>query len=187
MECAQIHRAGAGTFLSPGEAAGLFDLYNQGNLPYRAESDYRGIRVLPDAFSLHEKRIFEVIDVEAVRKKKFRVAVDCVNGVGAVFSAGFLRRLGCEVFAINDRPDGNFARSPEPLPENLGALCRAVRENGCDVGFGQDPDGDRLTVVTEKGSRFRPIIPLHWRSTRCSTAAIPGRSSQMSRPRAWSR
>lgn len=142
---------GAGTFLSPGEAAGLFDLYNQGNLPYRAESDYRGIRVLPDAFSLHEKRIFEVIDVEAVRKKKFRVAVDCVNGVGAVFSAGFLQRLGCEVFAINDRPDGNFARSPEPLPENLGALCRAVRENGCDVGFGQDPDGDRLTVVTEKG------------------------------------
>ena len=142
---------GAGTFLSPGEAAGLFDLYNQGNLPYRAESDYRGIRVLPDAFSLHEKRIFEVIDVEAVRKKKFRVAVDCVNGVGAVFSAGFLQRLGCEVFAINDRPDGNFARSPEPLPETLGALCRAVRENGCDVGFGQDPDGDRLTVVTEKG------------------------------------
>lgn len=140
-----------GTFLSAGEASGLFDLYNQGNFPYRAERDFRSVRVLADAFAAHRKRILEVVDAAAIRARKFRVAVDCVNGVGAVYSAGFLRDLGCEVFAINDTPDGSFARPPEPLPENLGDLCRTVRENRCDIGFGQDPDGDRLTVVTEEG------------------------------------
>ncbi len=141
----------AGTFLSPGEAAGLFDLYNQGNFPYRTERDFRSVRVLADAFAAHEQRIMEVVDAGAIRARKFRVAVDCVNGVGAVYSAGFLRDLGCEVFAVNDIPDGSFARPAEPLPENLGELCRVVRENHCDIGFGQDPDGDRLTVVTEEG------------------------------------
>lgn len=141
----------AGTFLSPGEATGLFDLYNQGNFPYRTERDFRSVRILADAFAAHERRIMEVVDAEAIRARKFRVAVDCVNGVGAVYSAGFLRDLGCEVFAINDTPDGSFARPAEPLPENLGELCRTVRENRCDIGFGQDPDGDRLTVVTEEG------------------------------------
>ena len=142
---------GVGTFLSPGEAAGLFDLYNQGNLPYRAESDFRGIRPLDGAFAAHEARIREVIDADAVRRRKFRVAVDCVNGVGALYSPGFLERLGCEVVVVNGDPDGCFARPPEPLPENLGELCRVVREAHCDVGFGQDPDGDRLTVVTDAG------------------------------------
>ena len=141
----------SGTFLSPGEATGLFDLYNQGNFPYRTERDFRSVRELADAFAAHEKRILEVVDAEAIRARKFRVAVDCVNGVGAVYSAGFLRNLGCEVFALNDTPDGGFARPAEPLPENLGELCRVVKENRCDVGFGQDPDGDRLTVVTEEG------------------------------------
>ena len=142
---------GAGTFLSPGEASGLFDLYNQGNLPYRAESDFRDIKPLAGAFAAHEARILEVIDADAVRRRKFRVAVDCVNGVGALYSRGFLEKLGCEVFVVNGTPDGCFARPPEPLPENLGELCRTVREAGCDVGFGQDPDGDRLTVVTDEG------------------------------------
>ncbi|MBS1372182.1 MAG: phosphoglucosamine mutase [Lentisphaeria bacterium] len=143
---------GAGTFLSPGEAAGLFDLYNQGNFPFRTESDFRSVRQLSGAFAAHEERIFEVIDPEAIRRRKFRVAVDCVNGVGALYSAGFLKKLGCEVFTVNGTPDGCFARPPEPLPENLGELCRAVRENRCDIGFGQDPDGDRLTVVTDGGT-----------------------------------
>ncbi len=141
----------AGTFLSGAEANGLFELYNQGNLPYRTERDFRSVRVLDDAFAAHAKRIFEVIDIDVIRERKFRVAVDCVNGVGALFSVDFLRELGCEVFGVNDFPDGNFARPAEPLPENLGELCRVVKENGCDIGFGQDPDGDRLTVVTEEG------------------------------------
>ena len=70
--------------------------------------------------------------------------------------AEFLRKLGCEVFTLNDEIYGGFNRPPEPLPENLGELCETVRRESCDVGFGQDPDGDRLTVVTDRGEALNP-------------------------------
>ena len=147
---------GDGMFLDPAEAAELFDLYSQGNPPCRGEKDLRDVRVMTGAFAAHEERIFSVIDADRVRGRRFRVAVDCANGVGALYSAEFLRHLGCEVFPIHDEVDGQFRRPPEPLPENLGALCEAVRAHRCDIGFGQDPDGDRLTVVTNRGEALNP-------------------------------
>jgi len=62
-----------------------------------------------------------------------------------------LRAGGAEVFPINVTPDGLFPRGAEPVEENLGALCAAVREHGCDVGFAQDMDADRLAIVSERG------------------------------------
>ena len=147
---------GDGMFLDPAEAAELFDLYSQGNPPCRVEKDLRDVRTMTGAFAAHEERIFSVIDTERVRRRRFRVAVDCANGVGALYSAEFLRHLGCEVFPIHDETDGCFRRPPEPLPENLGALCETVRNFHCDIGFGQDPDGDRLTVVTDRGEALNP-------------------------------
>ncbi len=147
---------GAGMFLGPAEAAELFDLYSQGNPPCREEKDLRDVRTMKGAFAAHEERIFSVVDAGRVRRRRFRVAVDCANGAGALCSAEFLRHLGCEVFPIHDETDGRFRRPPEPLPENLGALCETVREHRCDIGFGQDPDGDRLTVVTDRGEALNP-------------------------------
>ena len=147
---------GDGMFLDPAEAAELFDLYSQGNPPCRVEKDLRDVRTMTGAFAAHEERIFSVIDTERVRRRRFRVAVDCAIGVGARYSAEFLRHLGCEVFPIHDETDGCFRRPPEPLPENLGALCETVRNFHCDIGFGQDPDGDRLTVVTDRGEALNP-------------------------------
>ena len=63
----------------------------------------------------------------------------------------FLTRLGCKVITINSTPDGIFPRPPEPLPQNLTALCDAVRRHDADAGFAQDADADRLAVVSEKG------------------------------------
>ena len=48
-------------------------------------------------------------------------------------------------------PDGLFDHAPEPLKENLRGLCDAVRRQGADVGFAQDPDADRLAVVDNHG------------------------------------
>ncbi len=140
-----------GTFLGPGDAQELFDLCNQGNLPCREEKEFRKIQHRTGAFDEHAAKILSVLDAERIRERNFRVAVDCSNGVGALFSAEFLRSLGCEVFTLNDRADGIFNRPPEPAPANLGELCKLVRGKKCDVGFAQDPDGDRLTVVTEQG------------------------------------
>jgi phosphomannomutase len=62
-----------------------------------------------------------------------------------------IEALGAEVVAINTTPDGSFPRGAEPVAENLGALCRLVRENNADIGFAQDMDADRLAVVAETG------------------------------------
>ena len=87
-----------------------------------------------------------------IRKRKFRVAVDCCNGAGAKFAEKFLGELGCEVFPIFTETDGIFRRSPEPIPANLAKLRDTVTENRCSIGFAQDPDADRLAIIDEKGS-----------------------------------
>jgi phosphomannomutase len=79
------------------------------------------------------------------------VAVDACNGAGSVIAPRLLEALGVETVALNVTPDGLFPRGAEPVPENLGALCQAVRERGCDVGFAQDMDADRLAIVSERG------------------------------------
>lgn len=92
------------------------------------------------------------IDITALRKRRFRVALDCVNGAGGVICPHLLRELGCEVIELNCDPSGIFSHAPEPVPENLGELCRAVKETDADIGFAVDPDVDRLAVVSDKGT-----------------------------------
>jgi len=91
------------------------------------------------------------IHKEGLRKRRFRVALDCVNGAGGVICPHLLRELGCEVVEINCEPNGIFPHAPEPIPENLKQLCTAVKETDADIGFAVDPDVDRLAIVSEKG------------------------------------
>ncbi len=139
-------------FLSEGGMDALLDVYNQPGDDYVPEKDFRGIGRVERAFDLHMNRILERIDVKAIRKAKFRVAADCCNGVGALYTRLFLERLGCAaVFPVFEKPSGIFERIPEPVPPNLTELCRRVTENRCDIGFAQDPDGDRISMVDENG------------------------------------
>ena len=89
-----------------------------------------------------------------MRRRRFRVALDCVRGAGATIMPALLEALGCEVHAIHLEPDGRFPREPEPIPEHLGELGELVRRTGSDVGVAVDPDVDRLALVDETG---RPI------------------------------
>jgi len=91
------------------------------------------------------------IHKEGLRKRRFRVALDCVNGAGGVICPHLLRELGCEVIEINCLPNGIFPHPPEPIPENLTDLCSLVKETGADIGFAVDPDVDRLAVISDKG------------------------------------
>jgi phosphomannomutase len=114
------------------------------------------VREDPGAIDRHLNAILAlpVIDVKAIRKRGFNVALDCVRGAGATAIVPLLERLGCRVHGINLEPDGLFPHAPEPVPENLGDLSRLVRETGADVGLAVDPDVDRLALVDETG---RPI------------------------------
>ena len=141
-----------GRFLNRTRAEEFFDVYHQQDFPLVAEQDLLKAEERIGAFSLHAERVVEYVDTARIRPRRFKVAVDCCNGVGAVYTPDFLRdRFGCDVVALAAEPNGAFERDPEPRPETLTALCAAVREHGCDVGFAHDPDGDRLSIVDEQG------------------------------------
>lgn len=91
------------------------------------------------------------VDVKGIRRRRFRVALDCVRGAGGVIMPLLLERLGCEVVGINLETDGRFPREPEPVAENLGELEALVRSSKADIGFAVDPDVDRLSLVSETG------------------------------------
>ena len=97
------------------------------------------------AVALHVARVLEQVAAESIRRRRFRVALDAARGAGERPAARLLDALGCTVTRVD------VERESEPLPENLAALRDAVVRNGCEVGFGQDLDGDRLALTTETG------------------------------------
>ena len=91
------------------------------------------------------------IDVSQIRKRRFKVVIDAVNGAGYDAVPQLLETLNCEVIRINCDPSGDFVRGPEPLANNLVMLSETVKETNADIGLALDPDADRLAVVSNKG------------------------------------
>jgi phosphomannomutase len=142
-----------GIFLDAEAGAAVRALAERG--PSRA--DWSGIGRLRedrDAVARHLAQVLALplLDLEAVRARRFHVALDCVRGAGGVAVPPLLERLGARVSAINLEPDGRFPHPPEPVPENLADLGRLVRESGADLGLAVDPDVDRLALVDETGT-----------------------------------
>jgi len=109
------------------------------------ERDDRGARV-------HVDRVLASIDPEPIRKAKFRVVLDSVNGAGCAAGRMLLEALNCDIVHINGEPTGVFAHTPEPTKENLTQLAETVAGDSAVIGFAQDPDADRLAIVDEHGS-----------------------------------
>lgn len=106
-------------------------------------------RAIEDHISLVTKLPY--VNPAAIRKRRFKIVVDAVNGAAYAAVPRLLKLLGAEIISINCHADRPFPRDPEPLPKNLKELNRAVRKNSADLGFAIDPDGDRLAVVSEQG------------------------------------
>lgn len=94
------------------------------------------------------------INVKKIKKRKFKVVVDCVNSSGSKVVPKLLEKLGCKVIKIDCDSSGIFTRKPEPIPENLTRTCKEVKKHKADVGIIVDPDADRLVIITEKGEPF---------------------------------
>jgi len=112
------------------------------------------VREDPDAIARHLDLVLRlpVVDVAAIRRRRFHVALDCVRGAGGTMMPRLLEQFGCRVTAINLETDGRFPRAPEPVPENLGELSRLVKSSGAEIGMAVDPDVDRLALVDEHGT-----------------------------------
>jgi phosphomannomutase len=142
----------SGLFLDAQQGTAMRALMDSG--PSRATWDKLGAIEIDDlAIARHVDRVLSLpfIDVERIRRRRFRVALDTCRGAGAAVMPQLLDRLGCVVTAINLEPDGHFPRPPEPIPENLRDLERLVLSAKADIGLAVDPDVDRLALVNEEG------------------------------------
>lgn len=142
-----------GSFLSPSEAEEFFSVMER-RVTYPSWDRVGSLAIEDRALDVHIEKVLKVIDVEAIRSRRFKVAIDSVNGAGSIITPLLIERLGGIVIPVHCNPNGLFPRGAEPLPENLTDLADAVRREGADIGFAQDPDADRLAVVDETG---RPI------------------------------
>ncbi len=145
-----------GEFLNDSEGKRVLALADDDNFQF-PDVDHLGKVILSEDFN--DKHIAQVlalqlVDIEAVRARKFKVVVDAVNSIGGVVIPKLLRELGCEVVELNCEPTGEFAHNPEPLPQNLTEISEVIVREGADLGIVVDPDVDRLAFVNEDGTMF---------------------------------
>ena len=142
-----------GMFLDAEEAPAMRAYVNDREIPRAAWDTLGTLTTDENAAERHLHAVLGIpyLDVEGLRARKFKVALDCIRGAGTVLLPRLLDALGCEVIGLNLDPDGRFHRAPEPIAENLGELEKAVRDSGADIGMATDPDSDRLALVSNAG------------------------------------
>ena len=145
-----------GEFLSDAEGRRVLAMSEESDYAYPPIDAIGHVVAREDFNDEHIRRVLALplVDVEAVRARRFKVVVDAVNSVGGVVIPKLLRELGCEVVELNCEPTGEFAHNPEPLPENLTQIAATVVREKADLGIVVDPDVDRLAFVSEDGSMF---------------------------------
>lgn len=146
-----------GEFISAALGQQLLELGNSGNIEFASINQLGTVEEKPE---LHQQNIDAIVnhplvDVEAIKNKKFNITIDAINSTGAIYVPMLLKALGVEtIHVINGEVTGKFAHNPEPLPEHLRDLCVAVEKNKSDLGIAVDPDVDRLCFINEDGSLF---------------------------------
>ena len=145
-----------GEFLSGEAGAEILEIAEAEDFTF-AEVDDLGTVTEKDYLDAHIQDVLDLdlVDVGAIKKANFKVAIDCVNSVGGLVLPQLLKALGVkEIIEIHCEAHGNFSHNPEPLPENLTDLIDAVKKKKADVGFAVDPDVDRLAIISENGAPF---------------------------------
>ncbi|HPW90210.1 MAG TPA: phosphoglucosamine mutase [Paludibacteraceae bacterium] len=146
-----------GEFLNKEEGEALLKLAEQGEFDYVTVD---AIGTLTEKIDYTQKHIdhvlqLKLVDVDAIRKANFKVAIDCVNSVGGIAIPALLEALGVKnIEKLYCEPNGHFPHNPEPLPEHLTDISNLIKSKKVDVGFVVDPDVDRLAIICEDGSMF---------------------------------
>lgn len=146
-----------GEFLNAAEGEEVLRIAEAEAFEY-ADVDHIGSYIEDNTYN--EKHIesvlaLKLVDVEAIRRANFRVAIDCVNSVGGIILPELLHRLGVQqVEKLYCEPTGNFQHNPEPLEKNLGDIMNLMKGGKADVAFVVDPDVDRLAMICEDGTMY---------------------------------
>jgi len=146
-----------GEFLNGEDGELVLSLAENQDFDYADVDDLGSYRTVTDYDQQHIDAVLKLklVDVEAIKKANFTVAIDAVNSVGGTVIPALLRSLGVDnVVELYCEPNGQFPHNPEPLPENLTEIASVMKAGKADVGFVVDPDVDRLAMVCEDGSMF---------------------------------
>ncbi len=151
-----------GEFINPSEYKKLNKIFEAKKFSYAPHNKLGKLTEQDKWIDEHIKATLaqKVVNSQAVRKRKFRVVVDAVNGAGSVALPEMLEKLGVTVIKINCKGDGNFTHEPEPIAKNITQLCKAVKKHKADLGMACDPDADRLALVDNKGNAIGEELTL---------------------------
>ena len=151
---------GDGLYLNPTQAEELLDIFHQGEFAKASWDQIKPAIQYQDPISHHIQLLTNTFDVEAIKKRRLKVAVDCCNGACSHLIPRWLKEIGCEVLVINDDVNAAFPHAPEPKPETMAQLSAIVKAGKADIGFAHDADGERLGIVTELGQPLSEELTL---------------------------
>ena len=145
-----------GEFLTAADGAEVLRIAEAEDFNY-AEVDQLGSCTLDDTYNRrHIDAVLglKLVDVDAIRKRHFRVCVDTINSVGGIILPELFQALGVDYEILNGECTGDFAHNPEPLEKNLHGIMDRMKNGNFDLGIVVDPDVDRLAFISEDGTMF---------------------------------
>lgn len=142
-----------GEFISPAQYSRLQIILKSGRFAYKPYNQLGSLSTQNDWIEKHIRMTLaqKVVKKAAIKRRRFKVVVDAINGAGSFALPELLEKLGVKVIRINCKGDGDFVHEPEPRPKNLRQLATAVAKHKADLGMACDPDADRLALVDENG------------------------------------
>ena len=146
-----------GEFLSAGDGQQILALADSADYSFAEVMELGKYETDSTFIKKHIDKVLALplVDMEAIKNARFRVAVDAVNSTGGIAIPELLKALGVsKIYTLFCDPTGDFPHNPEPLPEHLREICEFVVANKADVGFVVDPDVDRLAIINEEGEPF---------------------------------
>lgn len=146
----------SGLFLNAEENLAFWKIANTGSPRYVSWNHIGTYSQDSSMIDFHIKSILSLpyINIEKIRKRNYKIILDCVNSAGGNIVPKLLKEFGCSIVELNCDVSGVFAHTPEPIPENLTQLCDAVKKYKADFGIAVDPDVDRLVLIDEKGEPY---------------------------------
>lgn len=146
-----------GEFISDAEGKEILEKAEKEDFAFAEVKKLGTYTQIEDYIDRHIQHVLdlELVDVEAIRARNFKIVVDAVNSTGGIAVPKLLRALGVtEIEEMYCTPDGHFPHNPEPLPENLRDIILKMEKGSFDLGIVVDPDVDRLAFINEDGSVF---------------------------------
>jgi phosphoglucomutase len=124
------------------------------------------------------KQIKKLIDFNAIKKAKMKLAVELMYGTGRGYLDTMLEEAGARMIKFNDTPNPLFGgHHPEPNAEGMSQVRQTILAGKATLGLGLDGDADRFGIVDKDGSWLTPnqILALalyHLKKNRGWTGAV---------------